>query len=163
MAEAASRIRERATGDGNVLPVVPMVVRCDLQHAEGAVAADFARGLRFAKASLIFAAGADDELTDAAGRVGNSVRVLRSETLVVVIVAVQYNVRAGRVKIIPEILHFRAVAVFIAGTETRHMPKRQRAVGPVLLEVLSQPLFLPRAFAAAADLRALARQLDDVP
>src|SRR5260370_41263885 len=128
MADAASGIRERATGDGNDLPVVPMVVRWDLQHAEGAVAADFTRRLRFAKASLIFAAGADDDLTYAAGRVGNSVRVLRGETFVVVIVAVQYNVRAARVKIIPQILHFPPVAVFISGTETRHIPKRQRAV-----------------------------------
>src|SRR5260370_17559628 len=90
MADAASRIRERATGDGNELPVVPMVVRCDLQHAEGAVAADFTRRLRFAKASLIFAAGADDELTYAAGRLGNSLRVLRCATFVVVLLPFHY-------------------------------------------------------------------------
>src|SRR5260370_12369246 len=131
MADAASGIRERATGDGNELPVVPMVVRCDLQHAEGAVAADFTRRLRFAKASLIFAAGADDELAYAAGRVGNSVRVLRGETFVVVIVAVQYNVRAGRVKIIPKILHFRTFAVFIAATEPRHTPQTHLTPTPV--------------------------------
>src|SRR5260370_34341275 len=150
-------------GEGKERPGVPRVGRCDLQHAEGAVAADFTRRLRFAKASLIFAAGADDELTYAAGRVGNSVRVLRGETFVVVIVAVQYNVRAGRVKVIPEILHFRTVAVFIAGPEPRHMPKGQRAAGPVPLEVLSQPLFLRRAFAAAANLRALAVKRYDGP
>ena len=66
---------------------------------------------------MIFAAGADDELTDASGAVQLSVRILRGETLVVMIVPAEDHIRVCVVQRLVERLYFRSVAVRATRTE----------------------------------------------
>src|SRR5262245_8264316 len=76
------------------------------------------------------AACPDDELADAMHRIGRAIGRLRREALVVVLVAVDYHVRAERVEDAPDLLHMGIVAV-IPGAKDWVVPIGQRADGSV--------------------------------
>ena len=108
------------------------------------------------------AAGADHELADAVLRIGLAGRVLRRETLVVVVVPRQHDVRSGGVEGPPERVEGGVVAVRPRG-EAGVMPVGERAGPGVGGEVVGQPAELRRARAAAADVGAVGVEDDDVP
>ena len=95
-------------------------------------------------------------------RVAIAVRLLAREPLVVVVVAVDDHVGAGRVERPPERLDLRMVAVG-AGAEQRVVPVRGDAARRVRGQVRLQPLELRRARAAAADRRAVRVEGVDPP
>ena len=110
------------------------------------------------------AAGPDDELADAARLVLAAGRVLGREPLVVVVVAVDDDVRAGRRRARPRTAPTDGVVAVLAGAEPRVMPDRQRAPR------LRAPRGRPRASdpaaesgTAAADQRAVRVEHDHVP
>src|SRR5215472_16396324 len=133
MALPTARIRELLTGDGDKFPLVAVRAQNHLQHAEGAVAANFAGRGRLAESSLVLASGPHNEFSDSASRIADARGSLRGKSLVVVIVAVQHHVRAGGVEIIPERLHLARVPVFVPGTEQGNMPIGEDAVGCIRL------------------------------
>ena len=108
------------------------------------------------------AAGPDHELAQAPRLVLAPGRILGPEPLVVVIVAVDDDIRAGPVERVPERPH-RGVAAVLAGTEPRVMPDRHRAHGGRRLEVGRQPATLGGLRAAAADEGAVRIEDDHVP
>ena len=83
-------------------------------------------------------------------------RVLRREPLVVVVVAVDDDVRAGRVERVPERPDRGVVAVLVAGAEAGLVPDRHRAERGMRHEVGGEPLALlesapqPPTFAQSA-------------
>src|SRR4029079_16745575 len=94
------------------------------------------------------AAGADHELPDpVAGDL--LVRLLRREALVVVVMAVEHDLRTRRGEVLPErrVLGITPVA---PGGEPRRVPVGERAGRGVRGEVLAEPRFLGRALAASA-------------
>ena len=108
------------------------------------------------------AARADNELADAE-RISGAVGVLRPESLVVVLVSAEDDIRAVVGQRLPDRLHEGLVAVRRAGAEPRMVPVRQRAGGGVGGKIRAQPGLLRRSGAAAADGRAVAVERDDVP
>ena len=63
---------------------------------------------------MALATGADDEFADAVSGIGHAAGILRGESLVIVIVAVDDDCSVRGIEIIPERLHFRIVPVFRA-------------------------------------------------
>ncbi len=97
MTVSASRIGELTARYGNEFPVVIVSAQSDLQHAEATVAAYLCCGKRLSKAALILPASSNHELSYAMCWVSTAVGVLRSKSLVVVVVAIENDVRAGGV------------------------------------------------------------------
>src|SRR5215472_1465618 len=112
---------------------------------------------------LVLPSRTHHELTYSTRCVGSPIGPLRGEAFVVVVVAVEHDVGAGLIEVVPEVFHLGAVSVLVARAEQRYVPKRQRATRGVLLKILSQPLFLRGSLAAAANRRTLTVQGDDVP
>ena len=71
----------------NELPIVTARSKCELEDAKGFVIVHFAIGFCRTKWREIFAADADDELANAMSGIRLSLRILRRETLVIVIVS----------------------------------------------------------------------------
>jgi len=72
------------------------------QHAERTAVKDLAIGPPGLKRVMIHSSGANYELTDAAGGVGGSCRVLRRKPLVIMVVAHEHDIGAGLVEVPPE-------------------------------------------------------------
>src|SRR4029077_14805874 len=108
------------------------------------------------------AARAHDEFPDPARAVLVPCRVLWREPLVVVVVAVDDEVRAGRVQGTPERLDRAGIAVE-SGTESRVMPDRERAQRGRRLQICRQPSTLGRIAPAAIDVRTVGVENDDMP
>src|ERR1700737_2525865 len=66
---------------------------------------------------VIFAAGAYYKFANSARRVAPAVRILRSEALIVVVVAVDDHVRIAIVKRLPQRPHLRIIPMRAAGAE----------------------------------------------
>ena len=120
-----------------------------LEHAERARVPDLAVVHNRPEAREVAAARADDELANAVGAVGVSVRILRREALVVVRMAVEDDIGTGGVEVLPE----RTGDVRGAGCrrEERVVPVGERAGRRVGGEIGLQPLLLQRAEAAGDD------------
>src|SRR5260370_37476463 len=112
---------------------------------------------------MILAACANDKFTNATDGIGCSMRVLRGEALIVVVVSTDNYVRIGFVKRLPERFHCQIVAVRIPRTEERLVPIGKGAGGGMRGKISAQPFFLGRAGFAAADILAFTVQHDDVP
>ena len=99
MATSLTGIREILPGFRNELPIISMRVQCELQHSESSGDAHFAvRPRRRRKRPLMISAGAHHEFADAAFCVGSAVRILRRESLVVMIMPIQGKRRVGVVR-----------------------------------------------------------------
>src|SRR5712692_3091470 len=70
------------------LPLITVGLERKLQNAKSCRVAQFAIGFRLAEGTKILAAGAGDEFANAALGIGIAFRVLGSETLIVMVVAV---------------------------------------------------------------------------
>ena len=112
-------------------------------HAEGARDADLAVGGDRREVAQHRAAGPDDELADAGGLVLAAGRILRPEPLVIVVVAVDDDVRPGPVERVPERPDRGVVAVH-ARAEPRVVPDRHRALGGRSLRGRLEPATLRR-------------------
>src|SRR5205085_2123664 len=106
--------------------------------------------------------GPDDDLAEATGPLLDPGRRLGREALVVVIVAVDHELRLRVVELGPERPDGR-VAAMLAGAEPWVVPDRERAPGGARGEVALQPAALGRAGVAAADLIAVGVEDDHVP
>src|SRR5258708_36149099 len=107
---------------------------------------------------MVLASRADDEFANAALRIGGAVWRLRSEALVIMIVAADHYVAVGIVECLEEWLHGEVVAVGAARTEERLGPVGERASSRMRGEVRAQPFFLGRTGFAAAGILAFAIQ-----
>src|ERR1700722_11542524 len=163
LARAASGIAESFPGLGNEFPVVAFGMQGKLQNSVGIGIAQFAGSYRRCKRAVTLASGAHYEFSYAVRKIEFPVRILRCETFVVVVVAVQYQSRVRGVQILPKRLHLWIISMFRAGTEKRLVSVSQRAYMWVRLQVRAQPFFFHRTSLAATDLRALAVQHDDMP
>src|SRR5215211_773337 len=85
-------VGERPRCLGNESPVVGAVAESELEDAVRTAVKELAVGLPRAQRVVAAAAGAHDELTDAARRVGVTSWALRREALIVVVVAAQDDV-----------------------------------------------------------------------
>src|ERR1700730_9556969 len=112
---------------------------------------------------MILAAGARHELANATRRVAAAIRILRSEALIVVVVAADNHVGIGIVERLPKRLHLIVISMRATGAEQRLVPIRQRAGSRVRRQVGAQPLNLARTCAAAPYVRIFAVKNDDVP
>ena len=135
----------------------------ELEDAERVGVADFAVENRDNKWAMTFSAGADDEFADPVLGVGLAAGVLRSEALVVVVVAVEDERGVRGVQIIPERFRVGIPSIRAARAEERLVPVGGNASGGMSLQILLQPFFLRRADAAAARGPALAIEHHDVP
>ena len=108
-------------------------------------------------------ARADHELADPTFAVLTPIGVLRCEPFVVVVVAVHDDVGTGRVQRAPERVDRRVVAVLVTRAEPGLMPDCERAGRRVRRQVGRQPAALFGIGVAAANLRAIAVEDDDVP
>ena len=127
MTGSASHVGERLAGDGEELPVVAGGVQRQLQDGRP-------------EREQASAAHAHDELADPVDRVGQARRGLRREPLVVMIMAVEHEVRSPVVQGLPQGPH-RSVLQG-PGAEERMMEVGERAAHRVRCEVGAQPLFL---------------------
>src|SRR5439155_26118261 len=93
----------------------------ELEDTVRRVVADFAVGRGSFEFVHAAAAGADDGLANAALRIEFALVVLRRETLVVVVVAAQHDVRAGLEQHAPHVAH-RWIAAVRTGAESGDMP-----------------------------------------
>src|SRR4051812_7660247 len=110
------------------VPVVACFVEAESDDPEAPCGAKLAVRTAVEERPLLGAAGPHDELPDPAVAVLMPGRILRREPLVVVIVAVHDQVRAGRIERLPEGLDRLGIAVD-AGAEPRVVPDRERAQG----------------------------------
>src|SRR5204863_9783065 len=101
-------------------------------------------GLTAAKRVMALPARPDDELANATGVVALAVRGLRRKPLVVVIVAHQDDIGAGRLERLPDRGHRRCVAV-LAGTEPRVVPVGEHAPSRVGPKIRLKPPELSRS------------------
>jgi hypothetical protein len=102
---------------GDKFPVVALGVERKFQNAVGVRIADFASGQRRRERAMALATGTGHDFSDAVRNVGLAFGILRRETLVIVIVPVDYDSGSRFVQVLPERLHFWIVAVLRAGTE----------------------------------------------
>src|SRR5919201_438525 len=93
----------------------------------------------FSEGAVILPACTDHELPDPFHRIGQSIRVLGREALVIVVVAVQNDVRAGCIEVLPERVVLRVVSV-LSRAETRLVPVRKCATIAVRSEIIFEPL-----------------------
>src|SRR5688572_25627581 len=114
------------------------------------VVSDLAVGYRVADGIVVLAAGADYEPTYTAHEVEIALSVLRCETLVVVVMTREHDVRPGIIKRLPDRPHGWCVAV-LARAKERVVPVGQRADCRVCGQVSTQPLLLWGARPTAAD------------
>src|SRR6187401_818876 len=115
MTAPRARVRERLPRDGHELPRICAGTKREPQHTVGRVVPDLAVGLNGAELVERTPPGTDSELADAIHRVAGCVRVLGSEALVHVLVAVQDQLSAVLMQRIPERTDGRIVAVARAG------------------------------------------------
>ena len=122
VARAAAGIGEALPCFGNELPVISVGLERELQDAEGRGIAQFAIGLWRAEGAVILAAGANDEFADAARGIGRAIGRLRGKTLVIVIMAGDYDIGVGFVERLEERLNSEVVAVGATGAKERFVP-----------------------------------------
>ena len=163
VAVSAAGIHKALPFFGNELPVVGVGLEREFENAERGSITQFTVGLGFAEGAMILAAGANNKFADATLGVSRAIRSLRSEALVVVIVAAENYVGVGFIEGLPEGLHRQVIAVGAAGTEERLVPVGERASDVMRGEVGAKPLFLRRTCLTAADILAFAIEHDDVP
>src|SRR4051812_22889626 len=148
VAGARTRVGVGLARDRMELPRVAPLAQLQLQRpVRRVVAAD--RGGRLGlEGDEVLAPGPDDPLPDAAARVGRAGLGLHAEALVVVVVAVQDDLRAVVAQRAPQRGRpdRRSLA---AAREQRLVEERDRARVRVRLEVGPQPLLLRRAGRAA--------------
>src|SRR5262245_13500352 len=161
VADRGALVGERAVGRVE-LPAVLARAERQLEDAMRDRRADEAvRRIRVGERPERRTAGADDELADAV-RIRVRRRVLRREALVVVVVAVDDDVGAGRNERLPERPGDRVAAVK-PRREARMVPDRECAAGVACREVRGEPAALLGIGTAAANLRAVGVEHDDVP
>src|ERR1700732_887869 len=112
---------------------------------------------------MTLAACAHDEFTNAMGRVSPTVRILRREPFIIMIVAVKNQRGVSGVEVLPEGLNLRIISMFCAGTEKGLMPVCETTGGRMCLQICAQPVLFRRTGLAATDFCALTVQHDDVP
>jgi hypothetical protein len=95
VAVAAAGIGKSLPGNWNELPVIAFGFQSKLEYSEGVCVANLAVCLDLGKWALTLSAISGNEFADAAGRVGVAARSLWSETLAVVIVAIDDHIRVG--------------------------------------------------------------------
>lgn len=114
MTGAVSRIGKLTARDGNELPVIAARVQTQFENSKSFVAPDFSGGQRPIKSALILATCSNHELSYAFLRVGHTVWSLGRKTFVVVIVAVQDDVGASFIEVIPKRFHRKVIAVLVS-------------------------------------------------
>ena len=120
MAAGAAGVAEARAVDRHELPLIAAGVEREDRDAPGG-RAHLAVGCDARELVERGAAGADDELADAARRIGAAIRILRREALVGVVVAVDDEIDVEVVQRAPEVAHVGIVAV-PAGAEEWPMP-----------------------------------------
>src|SRR6266852_1100370 len=135
--DARARVRESTVRNGYELPIIRLRVEGELQHTEGLVASNLAVRAGLRKRVEVPSPDSDYDLPDSTLRVGFAVRVLEGEALIVVLVTVQHELRAGLVESPPNGPHLRVdgVGFLHARAEQRMVPIGERAGGRVGLEV----------------------------
>src|SRR5262249_53873062 len=144
-------------------PAVVAGAKREFQNTECGGVADFAVWMRFLEGTMVLAASADNEFTNATRHVGFAVGSLRSEAFVIVIMAADDDVGVGVKERLPQGFNHQIVTVSAAGTEERLMKISKRARDGMGKKVSAEPFFLARTGFAAADFGALAIENDDVP
>jgi hypothetical protein len=137
-------------------------VKGQLQDPERLRISDLGVGDRSLEATQALAAGPDHELTDAAAGIAVAIRVLERETLIVVVVPDDDDIRADLVEQVPERTYSLRVAV-LTGAEERVVPVGDRAECVARRQVGREPLALRIGLVATADLIAQAVEDHDVP
>ncbi len=123
-------------------PVIAISAQGQLDHAVGRIVAHLAVGADQEEVVELAAAGADDELADAARRVEGAGGRLRSEALIGMIVPVDHDVGVGIVQGLPQRLRCRGAAV-LPGGEARVVPVGEGAASAAVQdEVVPQPAVL---------------------
>ncbi len=165
MATSGAGVREGLASLRYELPFVSAGGEGQLKDSERVCVSHLTVGLGISKDAMrILSAGTDDEFSNAVGEIKLSIRVLGREAFIIVVVAVDNNVRVGRIQVLPEQAHLRVVSVFLAGTEKWVMPKGDGAGARMGGQVLAEPLFFGRTCAAATgELAAIAVDSDHVP
>ena len=137
MAGRAAGVGDRAL-DGQELPVVVRRMEGQAEDAPHPGFAELAVDGLLLERPKHGAARPDDDLAQAARTLDPAVGVLRGESLVVVVVAVDDQLGASRVELLPEGRDVPVVAV-LSRAETRVMPDRKRAMCAGRGEVLVEP------------------------
>src|SRR5687768_5475452 len=103
MPRTAPDIGKVMAGLRDEFPIIAIGIERQLEHAEGHVLANFAIRNRGPDPVIVLAAGPDNEFTDAACPVERTIRVLRREPLVIVIVTGNDHLGTGFVERAPDI------------------------------------------------------------
>ena len=103
---ATTGIGERSALLGDEEPFIRIGKKRKLENPERFVVAHLAVVLRRTERAQILATGADHKFTHAAWDIGLTLRILRREAFVVVVVAVNHHVGSGIVKGLPKWVHF---------------------------------------------------------
>ncbi len=96
---------------------------------------------------MIFTARAHHKLPNSPCRIAFSIRILRSEPFIVVVVSPDHYVRIRIVQRLPKRLHFQIIPVRAARAEQRLMPVRQRTSHRMRRQIILQPFHLRRTTA----------------
>src|SRR5919109_599109 len=105
MAHAAAGIGVGLPFLGNELPIVAVSAKGELENSESGGIAGFAIWFWRAKGTKAFSASSNNKFSNPANCIGSAVRSLRSEALVVMIVAVDDYVGFGSVESVPKRFH----------------------------------------------------------
>ena len=98
MTSASTGIGEGFAGFGNELPIVAIRPQGQFEDTESVGVAQFAVRDDCSEGPLVLAASANDKFPNTARGIGNAVRALRSEALVVVIMPVHDEISVSVIK-----------------------------------------------------------------
>src|SRR5260370_42454252 len=112
---------------------------------------------------MVFAAGTNDKFAQSARRISGAIGVLRGETFIVMVVAVDNEFGVRFVERLEEWLHGEVVAMGASRTKERLVPVGERAGGGMRGKIGAQPLFLRGTGFATAAILAFTVQHNDVP
>lgn len=123
--------------------------------------AEFTVGSKRRKGGMVRAPGAHCELSDTAGCIKCSVWRLRRESLVDVVMSIQYNIHIIIVESLPDRLCIGICTP--ARTEEWNVPEGQRAKIRMRGQILQKPLSLWRTGATSTDVPTIRVQCNKMP
>ena len=161
VAGGGAGVGERLAGLGDELPVVACGVQRQLEDAVGRGVAHLAVWRDRGDRGVVLAAGADDELADPAGRVGDPGGGLLGEALVDVVMAVQHDVCVGGIQRVPQ--RSCVLGGAPAGAKQRDVEAGKRARRTVRRQIRRKPAALRARWRAATRIATVGIQDHHMP
>jgi len=161
VAECCARICEGFASRGHKLPVISIWMERKFQGSERIYVSSLAIWLYTRNRSVVCSTGTDNEFSNPAQRVCYTIGILRSKTLVNMVVTIQNNLYIVVIQKRVNLLHIRIGAS--AGREYGNMVIDQRTDIWVILKILLEPDILRTTSAASTGLAALRIESNNMP